>query len=128
MKISQLSKLAGISTKTIRYYEEVGLVNEPARTASGYRDYRDNDVERLVFIRRCRELNMSIEEIKHLLHVQLDSESSCESVDNLIIEKLSKVRATIKELKLLEKTLNELAHACRNNSMGNCKILQHLNG
>ncbi|RXF07226.1 MerR family transcriptional regulator [Pseudoalteromonas phenolica] len=64
MKIAELSKLTQVTSKTIRYYEEIGLLPEPARAANGYRVYQQEDVERLSFIRRCRDLQIPLEEIK----------------------------------------------------------------
>lgn len=126
MKINQLSKLTNVLSKTIRYYEEVGLLPEASRNSNGYRQYSSSDVERLVFIRRCRELKIPLEQIKMLIQVQSDNTSSCNEVDSLIEQQLSKVRETIRELKLLEKTLHTLATSCSNDIVGECEILKEL--
>jgi len=110
MKINQLSKLVNVLSKTIRYYEEVGLLPKASRNSNGYREYNEEDVDRLVFIRRCRELQIPLEQIKVLIQVQTDKTSSCSEVDLLIVQQLEKVRQTISELTLLEKTLNTLVH------------------
>jgi len=81
MKINQLSKLTNVLSKTIRYYEDVGLLPKASRNSNGYREYSSNDVDNLVFIRRCRELQIPLEKIKILIQVQTDTTSSCNEVD-----------------------------------------------
>jgi DNA-binding transcriptional MerR regulator len=126
MKISQLAKVSGVASKTIRYYEEVGLLPEAYRNDNGYREYRASDIERLVFIRRCRELKIPLDQIKTLIAVQVDQKSSCQEVDALIEQQLDKVRTTIAELTLLEQTLHTLAMSCTNDKVGDCQILKNL--
>jgi MerR family copper efflux transcriptional regulator len=126
MKISQLSKLTQVPNKTIRYYEEAGLIPLATRNLNGYRDYQHADIEQLIFIRRCRELQIPIEQIKILIQAKNDKKSSCEGVGTLIIEQLQKVRKTITELSLLEQTLAELAQSCPNNIVEECQILKNL--
>ncbi|GAA5139378.1 Cd(II)/Pb(II)-responsive transcriptional regulator [Thalassotalea piscium] len=126
MKISQLAKLTRVVSKTIRYYEDVGLLPKAKRCANGYRDYTEADVERLIFIRRCRELQIPLEQIKMLISAQSDNSSSCKEVDLMIEQQLDNVRKTINELTLLEKTLHSLAVSCPNDSVGECEILKSL--
>lgn len=126
MKISQLAKVTNVASKTIRYYEEIGLLPAAYRNDNGYREYRASDMERLIFIRRCRELQIPLEQIKRLIAVQLDPKSSCQEVDALIEQQLGKVRKTIAELILLEQTLHTLATSCPNDKVGDCQILKNL--
>jgi DNA-binding transcriptional MerR regulator len=126
MKINQLSKLTNVLSKTIRYYEDVGLLPKASRNTNGYREYSLDDVDCLTFIRRCRELQIPHEQIKVLIQVQTDKTSSCSEVDLLIEQQLEKVRKTISELSLLEKTLNTLAKSCSNDIVGECEILRKL--
>jgi len=126
MKINQLSKLTNVLSKTIRYYEEVSLIPKASRNSNGYREYSSLDVDRLIFIRRCRELQIPLDKIKILIQVQTDEASSCREVDLLIEQQLEKVRNTISELSLLEKTLNTLAKSCSNDIVGECEILKNL--
>ncbi len=126
MKISQLAKVTNVASKTIRYYEEIGLLPEAYRNDNGYREYSASDIERLVFIRRCRELQIPLEQIKTLIAVQVDQKSSCQEVDALIEKQLEKVRTTITELTMLEKTLHALATSCPNDKVGDCQILKNL--
>ncbi len=126
MKINQLSKLTNVLSKTIRYYEDVGLLPKASRNSNGYREYSLIDVDNLIFIRRCRELQIPVEKIKILIQVQTDSTSSCSEVDLLIEQQLENVRKTINELALLEKTLHALAKSCSNDIIGECEILKNL--
>jgi len=126
MKINQLSKLTNVLSKTIRYYEDVGLLPKASRNSNGYREYCSSDVDNLIFIRRCRELQIPLEKIKVLIQVQTDTTSSCSEVDLLIEQQLENVRKTINELSLLEKTLHTLAKSCSNDIVGECEILKNL--
>jgi DNA-binding transcriptional MerR regulator len=126
MKINQLAKLTNVPSKTIRYYEEIALLPKAIRNSSGYREYNPSDVDNLVFIRRCRELQMPIEKIKKLILLQIDKSSSCYEVDQLITQQLVKIQTTIKELSLLESTLQTLSTSCSNSIVGECKILENL--
>ena len=126
MKINDADKRSNINSKTIRYYEEVGLLPPTNRNANGYREYGDTDIERLIFIRRCRELQIPIKELMILVNVQTDQQSSCLEVDDIILKQLEKVRDRIKELQQLEKTLNKLAHSCQFDTVSQCQILQKL--
>jgi len=126
MKISQLAKLSAVPSKTIRYYEEIGLIPTAARNANGYRVYDQDDIDRLAFIRRCRELQIPINQIKKLVQVRMDEKAPCQEVDMLIARQLENVRHTIAELALLEKTLNTLAHSCQKHFVGECEILNRL--
>ena len=126
MKINQLSKLTNVLSKNIRYYEEIGLLPKALRNSNGYREYSLSDVDNLIFIRRCRELQIPIEQIKVLIKVQTDKMSSCSEVDLMIEQQLEKVRTTINELQLLEKSLSKLAASCSNELIGDCSILKNL--
>lgn len=126
MKISELATRVDITAKTIRYYEQVGLLTPPQRAENGYRYYQEKDVETLIFIRRCRELNIAIDEIKQLVDVQNDPKKSCEMVDNIIAEQLMRVQQTQRELAMLEQSLMSLALCCDNNQIKDCSILQKL--
>jgi len=126
MKISQLAKLANVPSKTIRYYEDIDLLPKATRDYNGYRAYNRADVEPLIFIRRCRELKIPLEHIKTLIQVQSDKDSSCEEVDSLIEQQLSKVRQVISELTMLEKSLFKLSKSCPNDKVGDCQILKNL--
>ena len=125
MRIGELAKVSQVPDKTIRYYETVGLLPASERDANGYRVYGQQDLERLVFIRRCRDLRIPLEQIKLLVSVQADKTASCRAVDRIIHDQLEKVRHTLEELKALEITLGALGR-CDRSTVDECKILRQL--
>ena len=103
MRISELAASAGVPTSTVRYYERVGLMTPPARTASGYRDYADESANRLRFITRARHLGLSCEQITALLPVWEGTNCSAarERVGRLVDEKQDEIAQRITELEQL---------------------------
>lgn len=126
MKISALASASNVSAKTIRYYEEVGLIEPARRNESGYRQYQEGDIATLIFIRRCRELNIAIDDIRQLLDVQQNPKASCAMVDGIIDKQLNRIRQTQKELAMLESTLSSLATSCAHHKIEDCSILEKL--
>lgn len=124
MQIGKISKQTGIPVETIRYYEKIGLLPEPARQSSGYRQYNDDHLRRLLFIRRCRSLDMAQDEIRELLDLAAQPERQCQEVDDLLARHLSHVRARLRELHHLEQQLEQLRSACSNQgTVDQCGIL-----
>ncbi|XQW84101.1 Cd(II)/Pb(II)-responsive transcriptional regulator [Thalassotalea piscium] len=126
MKISELASITQVSAKTIRFYEQIGLLTAPIRADNGYRHYQQKDVEVLLFVRRCRELNIAIDDIKRLVEVQQNPKASCSVVDNIIAEQLAHIQQTQRELAILEKSLAALATSCKNHQIKDCCILNQL--
>ena len=126
MQIKQLASVTGVNAKTIRYYEDIGLLPEAKRGDNGYRYYREQDVSSLKFIRRCKELRMPLADIKRLVAVQSDGNAPCAQVDTLISQQLEQIRIAQYELLQLEKNLQALANCCGNKHIKDCEILQHL--
>ncbi|MEX2473880.1 Cd(II)/Pb(II)-responsive transcriptional regulator [Marinobacter sp.] len=124
MKIGEISKATGIPVETVRYYEKIGLVPEPEREASGYRHYRQSHLDRLLFIRRCRNLDMAQDEIRELIRLADQPDADCSEVDNLLARHLSHVRERLRELASLEETLQSLQTACsQGRTVSECGIL-----
>lgn len=124
MKIGEISKATGIPVETIRYYEKIGLVPEPERQASGYRHYRQSHLDRLLFIRRCRNLDMAQDEIRELIRLADQPDADCSEVDALLARHLSHVRERLRELASLEDTLEQLQKACsEGRTVSECGIL-----
>ncbi|MDO6561406.1 Cd(II)/Pb(II)-responsive transcriptional regulator [Paraglaciecola chathamensis] len=126
MQIKQLAKVTNVNAKTIRYYEDVGLLPKAKRGDNGYRYYKQQDVSSLNFIRRCKELRMPLADIKRLVSIQSDDNAPCAEVDALITQQLEKIRVAQYELQQLEKNLQGLANSCDNHQIKNCEILNHL--
>ncbi|MEH6563177.1 MAG: Cd(II)/Pb(II)-responsive transcriptional regulator [Marinobacter sp.] len=124
MKIGEISKHSSVNVETIRYYEKIGLLASPDRDASGYRAYRTAHLERLLFIKRCRNLDMAQDEIRELIRLSENPEADCHEVDALLANHLSHVRDRLQELSNLEKTLQQLQKACSDaGTVQECGIL-----
>lgn len=126
MRINELAKRTGVSARNIRFYEESGLLPEAARSGNGYRDYSDQDVEQLLFIRRCRDLQIPLQELKTLVRLKADELAPCDAVDRVIQEQLQQVRQKQQELAILEQQLLALASDCSNNRIADCRIIERL--
>jgi len=123
---AQLARRAGCNLETIRYYERVGLLGEPPRTASGYRIYDDKHVRRLRFIMRGRKLGFMIEEIRGLLALVDDGTQTCGEVKARTEHHLSDVRAKIADLRRIETVLARTAARCSGDAAPECPILDAL--
>ena len=127
LKIGELAKRTGSQVETIRYYEREGLLPEPSRSEGNYRLYSDTHLERLLFIRHCRSLDMTLEEIRNLLKLRDAPDDNCGEVNALLDEHIQHVAKRIKELKLLQKNLRELRNLClQTQATKDCRILQSL--
>lgn len=127
MKIGEVAKLSGVPAETVRYYEKIGLLPAPARDASGYRAYSRVHLERLRFIRRCRNLDMAQEEIRELIRLADNPDADCSGVDALLARHLEHVRERLRELASLEQTLMQLQAACSSGrTVSECGILSGL--
>ena len=127
MKIGELATIAQCTVETIRYYEKENLLPAPARTAGNYRSYEQTHVDRLRFIRNCRALDMSHEEIRSLLTLMDNDQAGCSPVNALLDEHIGHVKTRIAELRHLEKQLLELRRQCgHEQAMDECGILHGL--
>ena len=127
MKIGELAKLTDCPVETIRYYEKENLLPPPARTDGNYRVYTQAHTERLTFIRNCRSLDMTLEEIRSLLGLRDSPQDQCESVNALIDEHIHHVKARVDSLLALQAQLLDLRQKCGEGPNGeHCGILQQL--
>lgn len=112
MKIGALAKAARTQAETIRYYEREGLLPAPPRSGANYREYGTAELERLALIRRCRSLDMSLEEVRALLRIRDEPGADCGAVDALLDGHLAHVQARIAELQALARDLETLRARC----------------
>jgi Cd(II)/Pb(II)-responsive transcriptional regulator len=127
LKIGELAKQTGTPVETVRYYEREGLLLEAVRSQMNYRLYTDAHVERLQFIRHCRSLDMTLEEIRTLLKFRDAPDENCSEVNALLDEHIGHVTDRIRELKSLAQNLRGLRSLCRQaQSTKDCGILQSL--
>ena len=128
MQIGEASKATGVSAKMIRHYESIGLIPEAGRRDSNYRDYAAEDVHRLGFIRRARDLGFSVAQIRDLLRLWADRRRSSRDVKALTLSHLSDLDRKIAELGEMRATLAHLAHCCDGGDRPDCPIIDSLAG
>ncbi len=124
--IGALSTQTGVIIETIRYYEHEGLMPAPPRTAGGHRSYSEDHLNRLTFIRRCRELGFSLAEIRGLLALVDGGSYTCGEVKALTLEHAESVRSKISDLQRMEKILVEIASGCEGGTVPDCPIINTL--
>ena len=122
-RISDVSRLLGISADTLRYYEKIGLLPAVQRSAGGVRIYRDKDLSRLRFIRRAQAMNFSLAEIGDLLQMREDPQHARDEVRELTRRKLAEVERQLGELDTLRRELQLLVNLCRGSEDG-CPIIE----
>lgn len=127
LKIGELAAYTGCLVETIRYYERIGLLAAPTRSEKNYRLYNEAHAERLQFIRHCRSLDMTLDEIRSLLNFRDAPEGNCTGVNTLLDKHIDHVAHRIGELKALQLQLKKLRGRCLSvQSTQNCGILQGL--
>jgi DNA-binding transcriptional MerR regulator len=116
-----------VNVQTVRYYERRGLLEEPPRRASGYREYPESDVARLGFIRRAQGLGFTLAEIGDLLSLRVDPRTTSADVHRRVEEKLMDVEEKLAELRRIQGALRELATSCKSHGpVGDCPFLEAL--
>lgn len=125
MNIGSASERSGLPAKTIRYYEEIGLLTAD-RSNNGYRDYSSSDVSRLRFLKRSRSLGFSVEECRQLLSLYNDTDRQSADVKALATVKLADLDDKLRELMELRNTLQHLVHSCNGDSRSECSIIDGL--
>ena len=124
MKIGELASAAGCDVQTVRFYERERLLEEPARTASGYRSYDERHLTRLSFIRHLRSLDIPLPEVRQLLQFAAAPDQSCGAVNDLLDGHIGLVKSRIQALKALEKQLVALRKTCDGDASHPCAILE----
>ena len=125
MNIGDVADRAGLPAKTIRYYEDIGLVT-PARSANGYRDFSEQDLHKLAFLARARALGFTIEDCRTLLGLYEDEERESADVKALATEHLHQIEEKIAQLREMHETLARLVEACHGDNRPDCPILMGL--
>lgn len=125
MNIGDVAERSGLPAKTIRYYEDIGLV-KPLRSANGYRSFRDRDVHKLAFLGRARALGFSIEDCRNLLTLYEDDDRTSAEVKQIAEEHLGRIDQKVAELTQMRATLAHLVEACAGDHRPDCPILADL--
>ena len=121
-----LAKRFGCHLETLRYYEKIGLIPPPTRTAGGHRLYKIDDQRRLRFILRGRELGFSIDELRGLLSLVDSNDYTCGEIFDLTIDHLGSIRRKISDLKRLERTLARISNQCSGGAVPECPVIDSL--
>lgn len=125
MKIGEVAKRSGTGIETIRFYEREGLLLEPERRPSGYRQYGEATVERLDYIRRAKELGFTLAEIKELLELSFAA-SNCEHIRQRAEAKITDIESKIRSLQQLKRSLGKIVERCRTkNSTEDCPLVHN---
>ncbi len=123
MNIGQASERSGVSAKMIRYYESVGLLPSAARRANGYRDYGDQEVAVLQFVRRTRDLGFSLDEVSTLLALWSNKKRPSREVKRMAERHIADLEHRMSEMRTVMKTLRDLAKTCHGDERSDCPIL-----
>ncbi|WP_432817299.1 Cu(I)-responsive transcriptional regulator [Sulfitobacter sp. JB4-11] len=125
MNIADVSRATGLPSKTIRYYEDIGLIN-PRRQANGYRIFRETDQHKLAFLARARSLGFGIEACRDLLALYTDQDRASADVKAIAQTHLAEIDSKITALQAMRDTLGELVDACAGDNRPDCPILKDL--
>ena len=128
LTIGRLAAQAGVNLETIRYYERVGLMPSPNRTAGGHRSYGGEHRARLTFIRRARELGFGLDDIRALTQLAEPGQSSCAEVRTIALHHLNAVRAKLTDLARLEAVLDDVVSQCGVGDVPVCPVIDVLGG
>ncbi|MFQ1701882.1 MerR family transcriptional regulator [Loktanella agnita] len=126
LTIGTLGKKTGTKVQTIRYYEEIGLMPEPGRTAGGQRRYDEAQLDRLSFVRHARQLGFSLDAIRELLDLSDDPNRPCHEADAIARRQLIQVEQRMARLEALQKELKRMVHECSGGKSSDCRVLEVL--
>ena len=124
--IGAMSRETGVNIETIRYYERIAIMPKPDRTEGGNRQYNYDQLKRLFFIKRCRELGFNIEEIRALLRMVDHADFTCGEVHHMTVEHLTNVKKKISDLRRLERSLQAMAAECSKGDIPECPVIDTL--
>ena len=129
LRTAKVAKLAGVNVETLRFYERKGILAEPPRRASGYREYPPETVERVRFIKRAQELGFSLREVQELLDLRETARAKAGRVRRVAEAKLEEIEHKIRDLEAMRQSLTELLCACDSQKpVASCPIIESLSG
>ncbi len=129
LRTAEVARLAGVNIETLRFYERKGILPEPPRRASGYREYPPEAVERVRFVKRTQELGFSLNEAQDLLGLREMTRAKSDRVRRVVLAKLEEVDHKIRDLEAIKRSLTELVDACDGQkTIASCSIIESLSG
>ncbi len=126
MKIGEVARLSGLSTKTIRYYESIGLIEAGLRQDNGYRAYTPQTLDALKFLQRARTTGFSVEECRQLLGLYRDQDRHSVHVKSMVMEKVEQLDQQVEQLQAMRSTLVAMADRCAGDESPHCAIIDEL--
>ena len=127
LSIGDVAKATGVKVVTIRYYEQIGLMPAPARTEGNYRAYSQEHIRSLRFIRRCRDLGFTLEQVRDLLRLASRKNDECSEVDRITIRHLADIEAKVSDLTRLAAELRRIIECCHGDGViADCRIIEAL--
>ncbi len=126
MNIGEAARRSGLPAKTLRYYEDIGLIAPSGRRHNGYRDYSERDVRLLRFVQRARSLGFSVRQCRELLDLYLDHRRTSADVKRIALERIAEIERKIRELEAMKAALKHLAEKCHGDERPDCPILEDL--
>lgn len=127
LTIGKVARISGVGIETIRFYEREGLIPEPPRRESGYRQYPPATIDRIHFVKRAKDLGFTLAEIRELLNLSVGRGTTCADVRRKAVEKISEVDAKISDLRRIRKALHRLTGQCRGKGpVSECPIVENL--
>jgi MerR family transcriptional regulator, mercuric resistance operon regulatory protein len=126
LTIGALSAQTEVNIETIRYYERIGILPKPPRSAGGHRHYATEHKQRLIFIRRSRQLGFSLDQVRMLLGLTGVRRMTCARVKTITEQHIADIRQRVKDLKRLERVLSDMVEQCRGDEAADCPILDAL--
>ncbi|MGC1443534.1 MAG: helix-turn-helix domain-containing protein [Burkholderiaceae bacterium] len=124
--IGEVARRSGVHIETIRYYERAGVVPKPGRTEGGQRQYSADQLNRLIFVRRSRELGFSLDEVRAMVELVDNDKITCGQIHELTIRHLKSVREKLADLKKMERALKTMAGQCSQGDAPDCAIIDTL--
>jgi Cu(I)-responsive transcriptional regulator len=127
LSIGDVAKATGVKVVTIRYYEKIGLLPVPSRTDGNYRAYNQEHIRGLRFIRRCRDLGFTLEQVRDLLRLASQKNEECSEVDRITARHLADIEAKVSDLSRLSAELRRISECCRGDGLiADCRIIEAL--
>lgn len=126
LQIGSLAERTGVNIETIRYYERIGLLTAPPRSPGGYRRYNIDDVRRLGFVRRLRELGFPLDDVRALLDLAETKRAACQEVRELAAKHLGEVQDKLKDLRRMERVLKDMVASCARGVTPECPMIEAL--
>ncbi len=126
LSIGALAKATDTKVVTIRYYEKIGLLPAPPRTSGNYRAYSGRHRDRLRFIRRCRDLGFTLDQVRELLSLSTRTDEDCAAVNQMAVEHLSAIERKVADLQRLADELRRISVRCQGGRIGDCRVIEAL--